>query len=72
MADNIKIVGEILNTQQVSRYDSDDTNLLSPILLKEDFGNPMGVLYTQYQEQLNESMWKFNIVDCPTRQLLPS
>jgi len=40
MAGNIKIVGEILNTQQVSRYDSDDTNLLSPILLKEDFGNP--------------------------------
>ena len=40
MADNIKIVGEILNTQQISRYDSDDTNLLSPILLKEDFGYP--------------------------------
>ena len=38
MADNIKIVGEILDTQQVSRYNSDDTNLLSPILLKEDFG----------------------------------
>ena len=38
MADNIKIVGEILNTQQVSRYDADDTNLLSPTLLKESFG----------------------------------
>jgi len=38
MADNIKIVGEILNTQQVSRYDDADINLLSPQLLKEDFG----------------------------------
>ena len=46
MADNIKIVGEILNTQQVSRYDTDDTNLLSPILLKEDFGQPQD--YIEY------------------------
>jgi hypothetical protein len=38
MADNIKIVGEILNTQQVSRYDEADLNLFSPQILKEDFG----------------------------------
>jgi hypothetical protein len=38
MADNIKIVGEILNQQQVSRYDANDVNLLSPQTLKEDFG----------------------------------
>ena len=38
MADNIKIVGEILNTQQVSRYDEADLNLFSSQILKEDFG----------------------------------
>jgi len=38
MADNIKIVGEIVNTQQVSRYDENDLNLLSPQILQEDFG----------------------------------
>jgi len=38
MADNIKIVGQILDTQRVARYDADDLNLLSPILIKEDFG----------------------------------
>jgi hypothetical protein len=40
MADNIKIVGEIFNTQQVSRYTEEDLNLLSPFTLKEDFGLP--------------------------------
>jgi len=38
MADNIKIVGNIVNTQQVSRYDEQDTNLLVPQTIKEDFG----------------------------------
>jgi hypothetical protein len=38
MADNIKIIGEILNTQQVSRYDEADLNLFLPQILKEDFG----------------------------------
>ncbi len=38
MADNIKIVGEILNTQEIPRYNVDDLNLLSPFLIKEDFG----------------------------------
>ena len=38
MADNIKIVGSILNTEQVSRYDANDLNLLSSQTIKEDFG----------------------------------
>jgi hypothetical protein len=38
MADNIKIIGEIVTTEQLSRYNEDDLNLLNPITLKEDFG----------------------------------
>jgi hypothetical protein len=38
MADNIKIVGNILNEQQISRYDNDDTNLLTSQTIQEDFG----------------------------------
>ena len=38
MADNIKIVGEILNTQQVSRYTEEDISLLSFQVIKQDFG----------------------------------
>jgi hypothetical protein len=38
MADNIKITGEITETQQISRYSEEDLNLLSPFILKEDFG----------------------------------
>jgi hypothetical protein len=38
MADNIKIVGKILNTQEISRYNEDDLRLLSSFLIKEDFG----------------------------------
>ena len=38
MADNIKIVGNILNTQQVTRYEAADVNLLASQTLQEDFG----------------------------------
>jgi hypothetical protein len=38
MADNIKIVGNILNEQQVSRYEIADINLLESQTLQEDFG----------------------------------
>jgi len=38
MADNIKIVGEILDTQQVPRYTEEDLNILPSQLIKEDFG----------------------------------
>jgi hypothetical protein len=38
MADNIKIVGNILNTQQIPRYDAADVNLLAAQTIQEDFG----------------------------------
>jgi hypothetical protein len=38
MANNIKIVGSILNSQQVSRYNNEDTNLLSSNIIQENFG----------------------------------
>jgi hypothetical protein len=38
MADNIKIVGNIVNEQQVSRYEAADVNLLESQTLQEDFG----------------------------------
>jgi hypothetical protein len=38
MADNIKIVGSILSTQEVSRYDDADVKLLTSQKIQEDFG----------------------------------
>jgi hypothetical protein len=38
MADNIKIVGNILSTTIVSRYSSQDTNLIASRKLQENFG----------------------------------
>jgi hypothetical protein len=38
MADNIKIVGDILVTQQISRYSEEDLKLLATQVIKEDFG----------------------------------
>jgi hypothetical protein len=38
MADNIKIVGSILNTQEISRYDDADVRLLTSQKIQEDFG----------------------------------
>jgi hypothetical protein len=38
MADNIKIVGEILNTQQIARYNEEDVRLFIPQTLQENFG----------------------------------
>jgi len=38
MADNIKIVGNILSEQQVPRYDTADTNLLTTQTIQKDFG----------------------------------
>jgi hypothetical protein len=38
MIDNIKIVGSILNTQEVSRYDDTDVRLLTSQRIQEDFG----------------------------------
>jgi hypothetical protein len=39
MADNIKIVGQVLNTDIVTRYTLQDEQLLLPILQQETFGN---------------------------------
>ena len=38
MADNIKIVGEILNTQEVSRYNDEDIQLLTSQQVNSSFG----------------------------------
>ena len=38
MADNIKIVGSILNTTQVSRYTADDLRLITSQKIKKSFG----------------------------------
>jgi hypothetical protein len=38
MANNIQIVGSILSTQEISRYNVEDTNLLSSNLIQENFG----------------------------------
>ena len=39
MANNIQIVGNILNSSTISRYSIQDTTLLTPIELEENFGN---------------------------------
>ena len=38
MASNIKIVGNIISTETVSRYSSQDTNLIASRNLQENFG----------------------------------
>jgi len=38
MADNIKIVGNILNTTTVTRYSDQDINLIPSVNLQENFG----------------------------------
>jgi hypothetical protein len=38
MADNIKIVGNIVSTSNTTRYSSEDTNLISSTNIKENFG----------------------------------
>jgi hypothetical protein len=40
MADNIKIVGQVLDTNRVNRYDIQDEQLLNPIVQQETFGQP--------------------------------
>ena len=37
MADNIKIVGSILSTSQVSRYETDDLRLITSLNIKKNF-----------------------------------
>jgi hypothetical protein len=40
MTDNIKIVGQVLDTSRVNRYDIQDEQLLLPIVQQETFGQP--------------------------------
>ena len=40
MANNIKIVGSILSTTQVSRYSADDLRLITSQKIKKSFGAP--------------------------------
>ena len=40
MADNIKIVGQVLDSNQVNRYGVQDEQLLNPIIQQETFGKP--------------------------------
>jgi len=40
MADNIKIVGNVVSTSNTTRYSREDTNLISSTNIKENFGEP--------------------------------
>jgi hypothetical protein len=59
MADNIKIVGEIITTEQLSRYDEADLNLLSPFILNEDFGQSNDYI-EYYLYDIEDNLLNFN------------
>ena len=40
MANNIKIVGSITNSDTVSRYSDNDARLINSFSLQEEFGSP--------------------------------
>ncbi len=40
MADNVRIVGQVLNRDQIDRYSVEDEQLLRPIVQQETFGKP--------------------------------
>ena len=64
MADNIKIIGEIVNIQEVSRYNEDDTRLFSAQLLKEDFGKTNDYIeYFVYDAAKNILDINYNYLD---------
>jgi len=64
MADNIKIIGEIVNIQEVSRYNEDDTRLFSAQLLKEDFGKTNDYIeYFVYDAAKNILNISYNYLD---------
>jgi hypothetical protein len=46
MADNIKIVGQVLDTERINRYTAQEEQLLNPILNQETFGLPQD--YIEY------------------------
>ena len=49
MANNIKIVGSILSTTQVSRYSADDLRLITSQKIKKREPNQNFSLYLHYQ-----------------------
>jgi hypothetical protein len=59
MADNIKIVGEIITTEQLSRYNEADLNLLSPFILNEDFGQSNDYI-EYYLYDIGDNLLNFN------------
>ena len=52
MANNIRIVGNILSTTTVTRYSPNDTNLIQSRLLKENFGGPNDYIEYYVQDAL--------------------
>jgi hypothetical protein len=46
MTDNVKIIGQVLDTNRVNRYDAQDEQLLLPIVQQEVFGKPKD--YVEY------------------------
>ena len=64
MADNIKIIGTILNTSTVSRYDTDDINLIPITTLKEYFGGADNYIeYYVYDAGSNLLNTNYNYLD---------
>lgn len=56
MANNIRIVGNILNTTLVSRYSPNDTSLLQSRTLKEDFGDENDYIEYYIQDALGNTL----------------
>ena len=64
MADNIQIVGNIVNTTTVSRYSVDDTNLLSSKKIQENFGGKDHYIeYSIYDNGGNLLNTNYNYLD---------
>jgi len=64
MTDNIKIIGTILNTSTVSRYDTDDINLIPITTLKEYFGGANNYIeYYVYDAGSNLLNINYNYLD---------
>jgi hypothetical protein len=73
MADNIKIVGSILDTVQVSRYDTDDLRLIASRKINKNF-NPFKdyIEYHVYDigDNLLENNYNYNSYKLPANQSL--
>ena len=87
MADNIKIVGNVNNTQRISRFKTTDTNLLSTNILPQNFGydrdfielfvydennNILSVDYNYTNFKLPANQFLYPDATLPTIQIDPS